>query len=460
MPASDLSLPSAPLTCFKAYDIRGRLGIDLDEAIARRIGLAFARVMLPGTVVVGGDCRASSTALKAALAEGLRDGGADVIDLGLCGTEEIYFATAHLGCGGGIEVTASHNPIDYNGMKLVAAGARPLDPGAELGAIRALAEAGPAPAPVRGSYREADTRAAYVEKVLSFADLSAFRPLKILVNAGNGTAGPAFDAIEAALAAAGAPLTFVKLHHTPDGSFPNGIPNPLLPGNQPVTAEAVRAHGADFGVAWDGDFDRCFLFDETGAFIDGYYIVGLLAQQALTLAPGATIIHDPRMTWNTLDIVGAAGGRAVQSNTGHALIKAAMRREGAVYGGEMSAHHYFAGFMNCDSGMIPWLMIAELVSRAGRPLSTLVSERLAKFPGSGERNFTIADPEAALARVFAAHAGAALAVDWSDGLSMEFADWRFNLRRSQTEPLVRLNLETRGDAARVEPLVGEIVALL
>ena len=449
------------LTCFKSYDVRGQLGVNLDAAIARRIGRAFAEVMQPGLTVTGRDIRESSPELQAALIEGLLAGGSDVIDIGLCGTEEVYFATSHYGAGGGLMVTASHNPIDYNGIKMVRAESRPVsgDNGLneihDLAASEAFAE-GIAP----GRLRQEDPRPAYVERVLSFVDPAALRPLKILVNAGNGVAGPTFDAIAAGLAAAGAPLSFVRLHHTPDSSFPNGIPNPLLPENQPVTSAAVRAAGADFGVAWDGDFDRCFLFDETGRFIDGEYIVGLLAAAALPKEPGARIVHDPRVMWNTLDVVAKGGGEAVVSRTGHALIKARMREVDAVYGGEMSAHHYFRNFMYCDSGMIPWLLVAGHMSATAKPLSALVSEMQANFPSSGEINFHLEDPGAAMARVEAALSPAAVDIDRLDGVSMSFPDWRLNLRKSNTEPVLRLNVETRGDRTLLDAKVAELTALI
>ncbi|QYK40607.1 MAG: phosphomannomutase [Paracoccaceae bacterium] len=447
------------LTCFKAYDIRGRLGIDLDEGIARRIGRAFADGMAARRVVLGRDCRASSAALSAAVADGLVMQGVQVIDLGLCGTEEVYFATDHHGADGGICVTASHNPMDYNGMKLVGRGSAPLDPATDMARVQALAEAGAFAAALPGAVSAApETRAAYVARVLSLVDTRALRPLHIVVNAGNGAAGPTFDAIAAALA--DTPLRFTRLHHDPDGTFPNGIPNPLLPQNRPATARAVVAAGADFGVAWDGDFDRCFLFDHRGGFVDGEYVVGLLAEAALAREPGAAIVHDPRVVWNTQDVVERAGGRAVQARTGHAYLKAAMRATGAIYGGEMSAHHYFRDFMACDSGMIPWLLVAELVSRRGVGLADLVDSRRAAFPSSGEINFHLPDPAAAVARVEAALSPLAMARDDTDGLSLDLGRWRLNLRRSNTEPLLRLNVEARGDAGLVETGVAQVRALI
>jgi phosphomannomutase len=372
----------------------------------------------------------------------------------------MYFAVTHFGADGGIEVTASHNPMDYNGMKLVRRGSAPLETATGRAAIQRLAEGPALPDLPGGRVTPAEgARAAYVERVLSFVDIAALRPMTILVNAGNGAAGPTFDAIAEALALRGAPLRFVRLHHDPDGRFPNGIPNPLLPENQPVTAEAVLAAGADMGVAWDGDFDRCFLFDEKGRFIPGEYIVGLLAEVFLAKEPGATIIHDPRVIWNTQDVVTRAGGRAVQARTGHAFLKQALRDTGAVYGGEMSAHHYFRDFMACDSGMIPWLLVAELVGRAGKPLSELLSDRIAAFPSSGEINFRLEDPGAAIARVEAAFADQTPARDETDGLSLAFADWRLNLRRSNTEPLLRLNVEGR-QGVNLEARVAALRALI
>ncbi len=447
------------LTCFKSYDIRGRLGPELDEAIAARIGHAFGQTLGATRIVLGRDCRASSQALAGAVAAGLCNAGVEVLDLGLCGTEEVYFATSHLGADGGIEVTASHNPMDYNGMKLVTSGSAPLPPDV-LAQVKALAETADFTPAKPGRITPVDTRAAYVDRVLSFVDIAALRPLHILVNAGNGTAGPTFDALAQALADRGAPLIFTRLHHQPDGAFPNGIPNPLLPENQPMTGNATRAAGADFGVAWDGDFDRCFLFDHTGGFVPGEYVVGLLAQAFLAKHPGATVIHDPRVVWNTQATVARAGGMAVMAPTGHAFLKARMRETGAIYGGEMSAHHYFRDFMACDSGMIPWLLVAELLSRRGQSLRDMLTVARAAFPSSGEINFRVADVKATVARIEAAYAPQATSRNDLDGLSLEFADWRFNLRASNTEPLLRLNVESRGLPDLVAAKVVEISALI
>ena len=444
------------MKCFKAYDVRGRLPDDLNPDIARRIGSAYAAVVKPATVVIGYDVRLSSPELADALAEGLMDAGVEVLDIGLCGTEMIYFATSHLGVDGGIMVTASHNPPDWNGMKFVREESKPISGDTGLKDIQVLAEQGEFEAAAeRGQRRAIDVHDAYIEHLLGYVDTAALKPLKLVVNAGNGGAGLIIDRIAKHL-----PFEFIKLQHEPDGHFPHGVPNPLLPEHRTVTAEAVQQHGADFGIAWDGDYDRCFLFDEAGRFIEGYYIVGLLAEAFLLKQPGAKIVHDPRLTWNTVDIVTRGGGVPVMSKTGHAFIKERMRLEDAAYGGEMSAHHYFRDFAYCDSGMIPWLLVAELVSRAGRPLASLVEERMAAFPASGEINRSLKDPPAVLAAVEATYSDTALAVDHTDGLSMEFADWRFNLRASNTEPLVRLNVESRGDPALMEAKTAELLSLL
>ncbi|MEX5728140.1 phosphomannomutase [Rhodovulum iodosum] len=454
------------LTCFKAYDVRGRIGDNLDTDIARRIGAGFAHVMGARTegralrVVVGRDCRESSPELACAVMSGLRDQGAEVLDIGLAGTEEVYFATAHLGATGGIEITASHNPMDYNGMKLVGPGSRPIDPGSELAAIRAAAESDLEPLATPGGYAPVDTRPAFAAHVCDFVEADKLKPMKILVNSGNGTAGPTFDAIAAELARRGAPLDFVRVNHVPDGSFPNGVPNPLLPENRAMTAAPVRAEGAEMGVAWDGDFDRCFLFDEAGDFIDGEYVVALLAQSFLAGGTGETIVYDPRVVLNTRAVIAANGGSAVASKTGHAFVKAKMREVDAVYGGEMSAHHYFRDFYYCDSGMIPWLKIVEYLSRSGQSLGQCVAEMRADFPSSGEINFTVSDPAAVIEAIVAQLGDAADEIDRLDGASLGFADWRMNLRASNTEPLLRLNIETRGDRALLEAKVAELTALV
>ena len=422
------------LTCFKAYDIRGKLGVELNEDIAYRIGRAYAVYLQPESVVIGADIRHSSEPLKIALANGLMDEGVNVIDIGLAGTEEVYFSTFHLEVDGGIEVTASHNPMDYNGMKLVKAGARPISGDTGLHEIQRLAEANQfTDAKQRGTLSTQDILPAFVEHLLTYIDVDQLRPLKLVVNAGNGAAGHVIDALEQALQQRKIPVSFIKIHHAPDGSFPNGIPNPLLPENRAATTEAVLAHQADMGIAWDGDFDRCFLFDEHGAFIEGYYIVGLLAAAFLAKHPHENIIHDPRLIWNTQDIVSKSGGHAIMSKTGHAFIKERMRLENAIYGGEMSAHHYFRDFAYCDSGMIPWMLVSALLSQTGKSLSTLVAERIRLFPCSGEVNFKVANVAHALRRIQQHFMPESPGIDETDGLSMTFSDWRFNLRGSNTE---------------------------
>lgn len=449
------------LPCFKSYDVRGRLGAELNPGIAYLIGRSFAQVLRPTLVVTGRDVRESSPELQSALIAGLRDEGVDVIDLGLCGTEEVYFATDHYGAGGGLMVTASHNPIDYNGIKMVREGARPISDATGLGDVHDLVLADDfGPVRPQGALRRENPRDAYADRVASYLDPDGLRPLKILVNAGNGTAGPAFDAIAERLAAMEVPFDFIRMHHDPDSSFPNGIPNPLLPENQPQTAQAVIAAGADLGVAWDGDFDRCFFFDETGAFVDGEYVVALLAQAFLAKEPGARIVHDPRVMWNTVDLVARGGGQAVVSKTGHAHLKAKMREVDAAYGGEMSAHHYFRAFMYCDSGQIPWLLVAEVVARSGRSLSDLLAEMRAAFPSSGEINFQISDKDAAIARFEAAYLPQAQGIDRLDGISLDMGAWRANVRASNTENVLRLNVETRGDRALLAQKVQEISAVL
>ncbi len=444
------------LKCFKAYDIRGHVPDELNEDIAYRIGRAFAQILHPGEVVVGRDVRRDSPDFARALTRGLRDAGADVIDIGLCGTEEVYFQTAHRACGGGIMVTASHNPLDFNGMKLVREGSRPVSGDSGLGDIEALADAAVfAPLEVGNEPRVEADRSAYIEHLLHYVDRETLRPLKLVVNAGNGGAGLIIDELADHL-----PFEFVRINHEPDPSFPHGIPNPLLPENRSQTAAAVRAHGADLGIAWDGDFDRCFFFDADGRFIEGYYLVGLLATQLLEKYPGGRVIHDPRLIWNTIDMVHAAGGVPVMCKTGHAFIKERMRAEDAIYGGEMSAHHYFREFAYCDSGMIPWLLIAERLSRTGQTLAEMVEARMRAYPCSGEINFCVADATATIARIVAHFSKGQPALDHTDGVSLEFADWRFNLRASNTEPLLRLNVESRGAVALLEDRTAELRELI
>ncbi|MDA8514072.1 phosphomannomutase CpsG [Citrobacter sp. Igbk 14] len=452
------------LTCFKAYDIRGKLGEELNEDIAYRIGRAYGEFLKPKTIVVGGDVRLTSESLKLALANGLMDAGTDILDIGLSGTEEIYFATFHLGVDGGIEVTASHNPMDYNGMKLVRENAKPISGDTGLRDVQRLAEENnfaPVDAQLRGSYKKISIIDAYVDHLMGYIDFANFtRPMKLVVNSGNGAAGHVIDAIEERFVAANVPVTFIKVHHQPDGTFPNGIPNPLLPECRKDTADAVKEHGADLGIAFDGDFDRCFLFDGEGQFIEGYYIVGLLAEAFLQKEPGAKIIHDPRLTWNTIDIVTKAGGIPVMSKTGHAFIKERMRKEDAIYGGEMSAHHYFRDFAYCDSGMIPWLLVAELLCKKNTDLRAMVSERIKKYACSGEINFSVNNINNILMELQLEYKDTALHIETIDGISFEFDDWRMNVRASNTEPLLRINLESNKSLQIVEQRLDEVSKLV
>lgn len=444
------------LTCFKAYDIRGRLPDELNEDIAYRIGRAYAEFLKPQKVIVGRDVRLSSTSLCAALAKGLTEAGVDVFDIGLCGTEEVYFATFSQNMDGGIMVTASHNPMDFNGMKLVREQSKPISSDTGLKEIQTMVAANRFVEPQRqGTIQALDVTQEYVDHLLSYIDVNALKPLKVVVNAGNGCAGPTIDRLEKYL-----PFEFIKIYHEPDGHFPNGIPNPILPENRAATVEALNAHNADVGIAWDGDFDRCFFFDETGRFIEGYYLVGLLGLALLQSNPGAKIIHDPRLVWNTVDMVTEAGGQAIQCKSGHAFIKERMRSEDAIYGGEMSAHHYFRDFSYCDSGMIPWLLVLEIMSRTGNSLSSLVDQRIALFPASGEINRHVDDAQATIERVRAHYSPQAISEDFTDGVSLEFAQWRFNLRMSNTEPVVRLNVESRGDQALMEAKTAEVLDIL
>ena len=434
------------LTCFKAYDIRGKLGTELNEEIAYKIGRAYGQIYQPKTVVIGCDIRLSSEGLKQATIHGLNDAGVNVLDLGMTGTEEVYFGAFHLDVQGGIEITASHNPMDYNGMKLVRENARPISADTGLKEIQALAESDEfIDVSNKGNTEKYNILPEFVNHLMSYIDPVKIRPMKLVMNAGNGAAGHVVDAIEQKFQQLNIPVEFIKIHHEADGNFPNGIPNPILTENRDSTRDAVIQHGADMGIAWDGDFDRCFLFDEKGQFIEGYYIVGLLAQAFLLKQSGEKIVHDPRLVWNTLDIVEQYQGITVQSKSGHAFIKDVMREHNAAYGGEMSAHHYFRDFAYCDSGMIPWLLAIAVLSETQQSLSSLVEEMIAKFPCSGEINFKVADTQATIQKLFDHYANQRPEIDQTDGVSLNFGAWRFNVRASNTEPLLRLNIESRRD---------------
>lgn len=437
------------ITCVKAYDIRGELGVQLNEDVAYRIGRAYGELYQPKTVAVGCDIRLSSESLKQATIKGLNDAGVNVLDLGMTGTEQVYFAAFHLDVQGGIEVTASHNPMNYNGMKLVRENARPISIDSGLKDIQEIAEKGEFKTPAQqGTTTAYNVLPEFIEHLMGYIDVKALQPLKLLMNAGNGAAGPVIDAIEQYFVQHQIPVEFIKINNEPDGTFPNGIPNPILLENQGVTRDAVLAHGADLGIAWDGDFDRCFLFDETGQFIEGYYIVGLLAAAFLNKSSPEKIVHDPRLVWNTVDIVKEYGGETVQSKSGHAFIKEVMREQNAIYGGEMSAHHYFRDFGYCDSGMIPWLLVIALISQKQMTLSQLVNNMIAKYPCSGEINFKVSDSAHVITTILGKYQTLNPVLDKTDGISCDFGEWRFNIRSSNTEPLLRLNIETQGSNAQ------------
>ena len=444
------------ITCFKPYDVRGRVPDQLNSDIAYSIGRAYVEFLKPKRVVVGYDIRLSSQEICAALSRGMMESGDDVVNIGQCGTEEENFATSHLGVDGGIVVTASNNPSDNNGMTFVRESSKPISGDTGLKKIKRLAENNEfTPCSEHGSISFEDTQPAYIAHLLGYVDRESLRELKIVCNAGNGGAGPTIDAIEPML-----PFQFIKVHHDPDGTFPNGVPNPLLEENRGPTIDAIRSSGADLGIAWDGDFDRCFFFEENGRFIEGYYIVGLLAQSFLEGEPGGKIVHDPRLTWNTIEIAQEFSGQAIQCKTGHAFIKERMREEDAVYGGEMSAHHYFRDFFYCDSGMVPWLLVVGLMSKTGKKLSELVDDRMLAFPASGEINKTIAEPKALLEKIESSYSQSCESMDQTDGLSMNFENWRFNIRMSNTEPVVRLNVESRGDEALMKEKTSELLAFM
>jgi phosphomannomutase len=446
------------LDSFKAYDIRGRIPDEINESFAYDVARAYAAFVKPKRVAVGYDIRLSSPQLASAVKHGLTDTGVDVLDIGLWGSEGVYFATFAEHLDGGVMVTASHNPPDYNGLKFVREGARPISADTGLQDMRALVESGQLPpkAAKLGAERPLDIHGRYLEHLLGYVEPGKLRKLKVVVNAGNGGAGLVVDQLESHL-----PFEFIKVNNKPDGHFPNGVPNPMLEENRASTADLVRRSGADVGIAWDGDYDRCFFFDEGGRFIEGYYLVGLLAEVFLKREPGARIVHDPRLTWNTLDIVKKGGGTPVLCKSGHAFIKQKMREVDAVYGGEMSAHHYFRQFSYCDSGMIPWLLVLAVMSERRQPLSALVGERMRLFPASGEINRRLTtDAASILKRVRAHYEPQGAAIDLTDGLSMEFTDWRFNLRGSNTEPLVRLNVETRANEALMREKTAEVLRVV
>ncbi len=443
------------LNSFKAYDIRGKVPSELNSDLAYKTGKAFVKLIEAKTVVIGHDIRKSSEEISEALSKGLNDAGADVIDIGLCGTEMVYFGTPFLNADGGVMITASHNPPEYNGMKFVKRDAVPVGYSSGLNEVEKMIltnQLGELSSK-KGNYIKRDIMTEFIANLKNFYSADKIKPFKVVLNAGNGCAGLAVDAIERDL-----PIKMIKVFNDPDSDFPNGVPNPLLPENRKPTIDAIIKSNADLGVAWDGDYDRCFFFDEKGNFIEGYYIVGLLAKSILKNHPGEKIVHDPRLTWNTLEIVKKSGGVAVQSVSGHAFIKEKMREVNAIYGGEMSAHHYFRENAYSDSGMIPFLLIMQLMSEENKKLSKLVEEMISKYPCSGEINSTIADPAAKIKEIEQIYSDGI--IDKTDGLSVEYENWRFNLRMSNTEPIIRLNVEAKGDEILMKQKTEELLKLI
>jgi phosphomannomutase len=444
------------LSAFKAYDIRGRIPDEINAELIYQIGRAYAAYVKPKKVVVGRDIRLTSEDFAQALIRGLTDSGVNVLDIGLCGTEGVYFATFHYKLDGGVMITASHNPPDYNGLKLVREQSKPIGSDSGLKEIAAMISAGsfPPPAAVKGTVEHFDSSKDYVDHLLGYVNRKVLRKLKVVVDAGNGGAGLAIDKLAPHL-----PFEFIKVRHEPNGNFPQGVPNPMLEENRGPSLEALKKSGADVGIAWDGDYDRCFFYDSKGTFIEGYYIVGLLAEAFLVKQPGSRIVYDPRLTWNTIDTVTRLGGVPVMSKSGHAFIKQKMREVDGAYGGEMSAHHYFRDFSYCDSGMIPWLLVLERVCESGKSLDELVAARIKAFPASGEINRKLPDAPGVLIAAEKKY-GAGAIIDKTDGLSVDHADWRFNVRASNTEPLVRLNVESRGDEALMQEKTADLLAFL
>jgi len=443
------------IASFKAYDIRGKVPSELNEQMAYNFGRGLTKHLSCTTAVIGHDVRSSSQPLSDALAKGFTDSGVNVIDIGLCGTEMIYFATSFLGTEAGVMITASHNPPEYNGMKVVKKDSVPVGYESGLQEVeQIILQKDFLPlADKKGTITKQDITKEFIANLDKFFDVKKLKPMKVVVNAGNGCVGPILNILEPNL-----PCEMIKLFIEPDAAFPNGVPNPMLEGNRKPTIDSIIANKADLGVAWDGDYDRCFFFDEFGNFIEGYYIVGLLAKSILKKFPGENIIHDPRLVWNTVEVVTKANGNAVQSKSGHAFIKQKMREVNAIYGGEMSAHHYFRENAYSDSGIIPFLLVMQLMSEEGKTLSQLVGEMMKNYPCSGEINSTIADPAAKIKEIEAAYPGGIR--ETVDGISVEYAEWRFNLRMSNTEPIIRLNVETRGDEKLMKAKTEELLQLI
>ena len=445
----------ARISGFKAYDIRGKVPGELNTDLAYKIGRVYSKHVKANKIVVGRDVRKSSDEISEALIKGIIDSGADVINIGLCGTEMVYFATPHFDADGGIMITASHNPPEYNGMKFVKRDSVPVGYDSGLNKVEQLIidnNLGDV-SEKKGTVRVEDVMGVFIENLNQFYDPAKIDRIKVVVNGGNGCVGAALDAIEDKL-----PIEMIKVFTDPDSDFPNGVPNPLLPENRKPTIEAVIKNEAELGVAWDGDYDRCFFFDEKGNFIEGYYIVGLLAKSILKNHPGENIVHDPRLVWNTLDVVKKAGGTAVVSKSGHAYIKEKMREVNAIYGGEMSAHHYFRDNAYSDSGMIPFLLVLQLMSEEKKKISELVDEMITDYPCSGEINSTTEDPAAKIKEIEKKYSDGK--IDKLDGLSVEYDDWRFNLRMSNTEPILRLNVESKDDIKLMKTKTKELLKII
>ena len=441
------------ISSFKAYDIRGQLPHEINPEIAYRVGNATAEYLSAKKMILGRDIRASSKELSESMASGLMDAGVDVIDIGECGTENVYYATGELKSCGGVMVTASHNPSDYNGFKIVSENAKPISSETGLLDIQKIAESDKRLiSESRGNHEQRDLNQSYVKKVLSFIDHDSLSKLKVVMNPGNGGAGVYAEYISKNM-----PIEIIKLNFDPDSSFPNGIPNPMIEENRASTSQAVIDNKADLGIAWDGDFDRCFFFDEKGNFIEGYYLVGLLAKSFLIKNRNERVIYDPRLTWNTIDVVERYGGDAIQCQSGHSFIKKSMRDNDAVYGGEMSAHHYFRDFYYCDSGMIPWLLILEMISEEKMPLSQMIQKYRKRYPVSGEINLKVNNTKTIIDSIKEYYLDDALGVDETDGVGMEFEKWRFNLRASNTEPLIRLNVESYNNESLMNEKTRELV---
>ena len=441
------------ISSFKAYDIRGQLPHEINSEIAYRVGNATAEYLSAKKMILGRDIRASSKKLSESMASGLMDAGVNVIDIGECGTENVYYATGELKSCGGIMVTASHNPSDYNGFKIVSENAKPISSETGLLDIQKLAESDKRLiSKSRGNLEQRDLNQSYVKKVMSFIDPDSLDKLKVVMNPGNGGAG-----VYAELISKNMPIEIIKLNFDPDSSFPNGIPNPMLEENRASTSQAVIGNKADLGIAWDGDFDRCFFFDEKGNFIEGYYLVGLFAKSFLDKNRNEKVIYDPRLTWNTIDVVERHNGDAIQCQSGHSFIKKSMRDNDAVYGGEMSAHHYFRDFYYCDSGMIPWLLILEMISKEKMPLSQMIQKYRERYPVSGEINLKVNNTKKIIDFIKEYYLNDALGVDETDGVGMEFEKWRFNLRASNTEPLIRLNVESDGNESLMNDKTRELL---